>query len=95
MTALRFQYEPFLQKYGTASYRGEKLKERFIKHFKGKVTFRKPGAGGANQSEVVYSSDIDIRTTINKIADIKKEIREEGTEEDEQDFFSDKMTAMI
>ena len=88
MTALRFQYEPFLQKYGIA--RGEKLKKHFIKHFKGKVTFYKPGAGGANQSEVVYSSDIDIRTTINKIADIKKEIRKESIEQDEEDFFSDK-----
>ena len=86
MTVLRFQYETFLQKYGIASYRGEKLKKRFMKHFKGKVTFHKPGAGGANQSEVVYSSDIDTRTTVNKIADIKKEIREEGIE---QDFFSD------
>ena len=78
MTALRFQYKTFLQKYGIASYKSQKLKKRFMKHFKGKVIFHKPDVGGANQSEVVYSSNIVIRTTINKIADIKKEIREEG-----------------
>ena len=84
MTALRLQYETFLQKYGIASYRGEKLKRRLMKYFKGKVTFHKPGS--AKKSELVYSSDIDIRTTINKIADMKKAIREEGIE---QDLFSD------
>ena len=84
MSALVLKFETFLQKFGIASYRGEKLKKRLLNSFKGKLTFHQPAE--RNQSELVYSSEVDLRTTINKIAELKRKIKEDEIEED---LFSD------
>ena len=84
MKTLLVQYEAFLQKFGIASYRAEKLKKRLSNYFKDKLTFHKPG--GNNQSELVYSNEVDLRTTINKIAELKRKIKED---EIEKYLFSD------
>ena len=42
MKTLLVQYETFLQKFGIASYRAEKLKKRLSNYFKDKLTFHKP-----------------------------------------------------
>ena len=60
MTALLIQFETYLQKVGIASYNGEKLKKRLSIYFEGKLTFHKPA--GRNQSELVYSNEVDLRT---------------------------------
>ena len=80
MTALLIQFETYLQKFGIASYRGEKLKKRLSNYFKGKLTFHKPA--GRNQSELVYSNEVDLRTTINKIAEMKRKIKDDEIEDD-------------
>lgn len=80
MTALCVQFETFLQKFSTASYRGETLKKCLINYFRDKLTFHKPT--GANQSELVYSNEVDIRTTLNKIAEMKRKIKDKEIEED-------------
>ena len=48
--------------------------------FKGKLTFHKPA--GRNQSELVYSNEVDLRTTINKIAEMKRKIKDDEIEDD-------------
>ena len=83
MTALLVQFKTYLQKFGIASYRGEKLKKRLSKYFKGKLTFQKPA--GRNQSELVYSNEVDLQTTINKIAEMKRKIKDDEID----DIFSE------
>ena len=68
MTSLRTQYETFLKTFGIDSYRGEKLKKCLINYFGGELTFHRPM--NPNLSELVFSTEIDIKTTINKIAEI-------------------------
>ena len=80
ITALRIQYEKYLKTFGITSNRNEKLKKRLTNYFGGKLTFHKPTE--ANQSELVYSKEIDIRTTINKIADMKSKLKDEEVEGD-------------
>ena len=80
MTSLRTQYETFLQSFDITSYIVEKLKKRLMKYFGGKLTFHKPT--NPIQSKLVFSSEIDIRITINKIAEMKSKIRDEEVEED-------------
>ena len=80
ITTLRIQYEKYLKTFGITSYRNEKLKKRLTNYFGGKLIFHKPT--GANQSELVYSKEIDIRTTINKIADMKSKLKDEEVEGD-------------
>ena len=84
MTSLRTQYETFLKTFGIDSYRGEKLKKRLINYFGGELTFHRPM--NPNLSELVFSTEIDIKTTINKIAEMKSKIRDDEIEED---LFSD------
>ena len=61
-------------------YRAEKLKTRMQKHFGKSITFH--ASITANRSELFCSSSVDLKTTINKIAELKRKLREIATDSD-------------
>ena len=78
MTELLDYYRGYLTESGYAdskNYRCEKLKKRLQKYYGDLLTFHPLGS---NNSELVYSSTLDIRETINKIADFQAKVSNEA-----------------
>ena len=65
-------------------YRAEKLKSRLQKHFGKSITFHASVA--ANRSELFCSSSVDLKATINKIAELKRKLRGIATDSDFDDI---------
>ena len=59
-------------------YRAEKLKSRLQKYFSKSITFHATVA--ANRSELFCNSSVDLKTTINKIAELKRKLGEIATD---------------
>ena len=83
LTELLEVYRNYLTEGGyqnSSSYRSEKLKKRLQNHYGNALTFHQPGP--ANKSELVYSSTLDIRETINKIANFQAQVSAEAVKAD-------------
>ena len=63
----------------TTNYRTEKLKKRLINFYGNKIVFHSRGSYKCEQ-ELVYSSSVDVRATINRIACRKKQAIDEAIE---------------
>ena len=62
------------------SHRFERLKKRLQDHFQDKMVIHQTKA--ANEPDLIYCSQIDLQTVINKIANLKKQARLEAIEND-------------
>ena len=81
MSFLLAKYRGYLEQNGyehAMGYRTEKLKSRLLNHYNGSVTFHKPQS--ANKPEIVFSSDINLMKTINKIVELEQKVAEEAIE---------------
>lgn len=61
-------------------YRATRLKIRLKDHFQAQIVFHK--MTNVSQPELVYSSSVDIKKVINKLADLKRRVKEEAIEAD-------------
>ena len=62
------------------SYRFERLKKRLQDHFQDTMVIHQTKA--ANEPDLIYCSQIDLQTVINKIANLRKQARLEAIEND-------------
>ena len=77
-------------------YRAEKLKSRMQKHFGKSITFH--ASITTNRSKLFCSSFVDLKTTINKIAELKRKLREIATDSDFDvigDYGSDNNSVLV